>query len=785
MTKEMLINTVEGHECRIAVVEDGVLEELYIERASSASRVTNIYKGRVTNVEPGIQAAFIDFGVGKNGFLHISDVTPAYFPRGQKNAEAVGRKRSHRDRPPIQECLRRGQEVVVQMTKEGIGTKGPTLTTYLSIPGRLLVMMPGMSRLGVSRKIQDEQARHQARAVLQDLELPPDMGFILRTAGLDRSKRDLQRDLHYLTRLWKAINQQIKTVKAPAEIYKESDLVIRTLRDVYNAEVERIICDSPDVARHVKDFLDLAMPRTKHSIELYAGKEGLFHDMGLEEEIEKVFARRVELRSGGWLAIDQAEALVAIDVNSGRFREHTDAETTALKINVEAAGDIARQLRLRDLGGVVIIDFIDMREEKNRRTVERTLREAVKKDRAKTKVLKISAFGIVEMTRQRVRPSLRDNIYRRCAACEGVGLVKSEESQALSVMRSLQRAICHGDVCQIEVAVTPQVAHHLSNAQRRDIAQLEQDSGKRVVIKADPNCRGGEIRITCTNSRGSTVAWDQPLAPLGKRTLKTSSFAQLVAHEEEPEEAEVQSEQIDLLLAAGAEEYPPDAEAQDDLAPLEATPDQQPTAPIEHPVEQPAQQPAKHPVEQPAKHPVEQAVGHPAKPPVEHPAAPAAATGAAQKPPGSGRRRGRRGGQRHRRKGQAQPAQPQPGRQVQPSQPGRQAPPPATGAKEPAASGRLPQAPAQPVQKHAQHAPRPAVAAHGAAPVAHAQPVEGAAGQAPGQAQAKQPGQADGGEHKPRRRGRRGGRRHRRKSTAPPGQAQGGQAPPPSAGPTD
>jgi hypothetical protein len=509
--------------------------------------------------------------------------------------------------------------------------------------------------------------------------------------------------------------------------------------------------------------------------------------MGLEEEIEKVFARRVELRSGGWLAIDQAEALVAIDVNSGRFREHTDAETTALKINVEAAIDIARQLRLRDLGGVVIIDFIDMREEKNRRTVERTLREAVKKDRAKTKVLKISAFGIVEMTRQRVRPSLRDSIYRRCAACEGAGLVKSEESQALGVMRSLQRAICHADICQIEVAVTPQVAHHLSNAQRRDIAQLEQDSLKRVAIKSDPNCRGDEIRITCTNSRGSAVAWDQPLAPLGKRTLKTSSFAQLVAHEEEPEEAEVQSEQIDLLLAAGAEEYPPDAEAQDDLATVEETPDQPPTTPIERP----AEQPAKRPVEQALRHPVEHSVVHP----VEPPSALVAAADAGQKPPGTGRRRGRRGGQRHRRKGQALPGQPvqqaqppQQGRQVQPPRPGRQAPPPATRPMAPAASGPLPtaepaKAPVQPVQRRPEHAPRPSLALHDAHPIAHAQPVKGSAEQAPqaqtpGQAQAKQPGQAAGDEHKPRRRGRRGGRRHRRKSQAPPAQAQGGQAPP-------
>ena len=678
MSKEMMINTVEGHECRIAVVEDGVMEELYIERVSSASRVGNIYKGRVTNVEAAIQAAFIDFGMGKNGFLHISDLNPQYFPRGQKGgAEAVGKKRSFRDRPPIQECLRRGQEVLVQMTKEGIGTKGPTLTTYLSIPGRMLVMMPGMSRLGVSRKIQDEQARQQARQILEELKPPSDMGFILRTAGLDRTKRDLQRDLHYLTRLWKSINVQIKTLKAPAEIYQESDLVIRTLRDVYNTDIGRIICDSESVARRVREFLDMAMPRTKHLIELYTGKEGLFHDMGLETEIEKVFSRRVELRSGGWLALDQAEALVAIDVNSGRFREHSDAETTATKINLEAAKDIARQLRLRDMGGVIIIDFIDMREEKNRRAVDRALREEVKKDRAKTKVLKISAFGIVEMTRQRVRPSLRDSIFRRCPSCDGTAMVKSDESQALSVMRSLQRAVCHEDISQIEVAVTAQVAHHLSNAQRHDIAQLETASGKQIIIKADPMCRGDEVRITCTNSRGSVVAWEQQPQPMGKRPLQTLDFAQVYQPtpglELEPEEGEFADEEV-IEAQADAAAEPVAAPA----VPPQAPQSPRPPAPVHAPAA-----PAVHAPDTVAT-PPPTASGTPGE-------------GGEGGEPGAGgkkrRRRGRRGGQRHRRHGQE--AQGQPGQPPQGDQP-----------QQPAQAARGPQGD-QPQQPRQQQQPRP------------------------------------------------------------------------------
>ena len=506
MTREMLINTAEDQECRIAVMSNGRLEELYVERASIASHVGNIYKGRVTNVESAIQAAFVDFGLAKNGFLHISDIHPQYFPQGRNETEAVGRKRSHRERPPIQQCLRRGQEVVVQMTKEGIGTKGPTLTTYLSIPGRLLVMMPGMSRLGVSRKIEEDDLRQKARSILAEITVPDDMGFIVRTAGADRSKRDLQRDLNYLLRLWKSVSEQIKRVKAPAEIYEESDLVTRTIRDIYSSDITRVICDDEADVRRVKELLSVALPRGKNVVELYDGKEGLFHRHGLEAEIEKIYSHRVELASGGSIVIDQTEALVAIDVNSGRFRKHSDAETTALKINQEAAGEIARQLSLRDLGGVIIIDFIDMREERNRRAVERSLRTAIRSDRAKTKVLRISNFGIVEMTRQRLGPSLKSNMYHSCRACAGTGVIKSEESQALSIMRSLRNVCADDDVARVNVHVTPPVAHHLANYHRRQISELEAETEKTIIVEADTMIRGDEVRISCTNARGTAVA---------------------------------------------------------------------------------------------------------------------------------------------------------------------------------------------------------------------------------------------------------------------------------------
>jgi len=522
----MLINSLTGQECRIVILNDSVMEELYVERASSASRVGNIYKGRVTNIEPSIQAAFIDFGLYKNGFLHISDLSSEYFPKGKgSGAEGVGRKHPHRDRPPIQECLKRGQEVVVQMTKEGIGTKGPTMTTYLSIPGRLLVMMPGMKRLGVSRKVEDEEIRARAKEALSQLDLPKDMGFIVRTAGVDRPKREMNRDLNYLLRLWKSTNELIKTAKAPLEIYKESDLVIRTLRDAYSTDIARIVCDNPETAAGVRDFLKVATPRAKTKIEVYTGTEGLFHDMGIDEEIDKINSRRVELPSGGSLVIDPTEALVAIDVNSGRSRGHSSAEATALNTNLEAARAIGRQLRMRDLGGVIVMDFIDMRDEKHRRAVEKELKDVMKGDRAKNRVLRINSFGILQMTRQRLGPPLKHSYYRNCPQCDGLGMIKSEESQALVVMRLLARASINEDVSEIDIKCPPQVAHYLTNYQRRDIILIEEKTAKTIVITADSEMTGDDVQIECINARGSKIAGETGKHKRGKlKTAKLETF---------------------------------------------------------------------------------------------------------------------------------------------------------------------------------------------------------------------------------------------------------------------
>ncbi|MGA2171431.1 MAG: Rne/Rng family ribonuclease [Sedimentisphaerales bacterium] len=506
MAREMLINVAESEECRVAVMEDGTLEELYVERASSTRYVGNIYKGRVVNVEPAIQAAFVDFGVGKNGFLHISDLHPRYF--AGKNAietEEIGKRRSLRERRPIQSCLHKGDEVVVQVTKEGINTKGPTLSTYLALPGKFLVMMPWMEKSGVSHKIEDEQERVRLRKIFEQSDPPKDIGFIIRTAAQGSSKRDIQNDMRYLRRLWGAIDKRIASTKSPVELYQESDLVIRTLRDIVNSDISRIVCDSESMVRRIRDFLSIASPRLRQRVVFYDGKEPLFHKNKIEQEIAKVHSRTVPLKAGGSIVIEQTEALVAIDVNSGKSREHHDAELTAFKTNMEAAGEIARQLRLRDLGGLIICDFIDMRSDKHRREVEKAFRLATKTDRARSRILRISSFGVVEMTRQRMRPSLQSSTYLACPNCGGSGYIKSHESSAIELIRLLNLAASKEQIKRVELFVSSEVADYLQNAKRAAIAQIEQTNNKHVTIHSSPDYTGEKYEIICYNERGVVV----------------------------------------------------------------------------------------------------------------------------------------------------------------------------------------------------------------------------------------------------------------------------------------
>jgi len=506
MAREMLINVAEREECRVAVVEAGCLEELYIERASLGRHVGNIYKGKVINIESGIQAAFIDIGADKNGFLHISDLHPQYFPGTRSSVvESIGQRKSLKERPPIQNCLRKGQEIVVQVTKEGFKTKGPTLSTYLALPGKYLVMMPWMRKHGVSHKIEDDDERKRLREILEQCKPPKGQGFIIRTAGQGCSKRDIRNDLRYLGRLWRAIENRIETEKAPGEIYQESDLVIRALRDVFNGKISKIICDSENVVRKIRDFLSIATPRLKPRVRYYDSKVPLFHKYRIEDEIAKIQSRTVQLKGGGSIVVEQTEALVSIDVNSGRYRGQKNAEQTAYESNMEAAPEIARQLRLRDLGGLIICDFIDMRSQKHRKDVEKVFREAVKADRARVKILKISRFGVVEMTRQRMRPSLQFSTYLACPHCGGTGFVKSHESSAIEIIRLLNLSASKKQIKRIELSVSPEVADYLQNEKRAALIQIEQLSDKRIIVHSIPEYTGEKHDLTCYNERGSLV----------------------------------------------------------------------------------------------------------------------------------------------------------------------------------------------------------------------------------------------------------------------------------------
>jgi ribonuclease E len=529
MKKEMLINISQAEECRIAILEDGQLEELFTERTSQSNWANNIYKGKIVNIEPSIQAAFVDFGVGRNGFLHISDVEPQYFRQagfdpaeieegfaedqefargssgasGGSRADFVdiedkvdgeaspqrGRGRSKsallrsgrpRFKPPIQEVFRRGDEVLVQVIKEGIGTKGPTLSTYISIPGRYVVLMPALGRVGISRKIESENSRRRLRDIMRQIDPPKGIGFIVRTAGEGRSAREIARDITYLTRLWKVIVKRLKEMSSTGVLYEESDIVIRTIRDNFTADIDTIIVDQEDAYQRAVEFVQMTMPKFANRISLYNAGEPIFHKYGLESEINRIHNRTVPLKPGGSLVIDQTEALVAIDVNSGTFRTDESAEENAFQVNMAAAKEIARQLRLRDLGGVIVNDFIDMRKESHRRKVENTLRDAMRRDRAKTKILRTSPFGLIEMTRQRVRPSFKKSVYEDCPCCKGRAVVKTAESMALEVYRILQLAAQTPAASRISVKVNENVAAYLNNRKRRELMKIEEQS--EVVI---------------------------------------------------------------------------------------------------------------------------------------------------------------------------------------------------------------------------------------------------------------------------------------------------------------
>ncbi len=803
MKKEMLINVLQPEECRIAIVEDGALEELYVERASQESYVNNIYKGRIVNIEPSIQAAFVDFGIGRNGFLHVSDVDPVYYkhldtrggnerrggrgdrgdrgrrgdgdrgrrdggdrdrgrrsfspvviadvdavppefaeepaapdaetevwaepavdgsaddfaedtfgaglldestpgapspadgieaapevgaeapdeandarprrgsrgrprrksegdegseprsrrrggkpkketaeegqaadaavpespvagdqaaddkprfmdsaerrtsgdepeiesgaedggivfdpfapndrfvsgpdpdftprgreieqsggpeehvddndanetpldadehdeaeeeredadvdedypsnrggrrrrdsrgdrggPRGRPQGQRTFSRDGGRPKPPIQEIFKRGQEVIVQVIKEGIGTKGPTLSTYISIAGRYLVLMPSLNRVAVSRKILDEDVRIRLKDSLTQLNPPKGIGFIIRTAAIDRNKAELRNDLTYLVRLWEVFSSRVLKRPAPVEIYRESDMITRTIRDIFTSDIDSIYVDEANAFTQASEFLKIVMPRYADRIKHYADTEPIFTRFKIEPEISRINEKKIPLAMGGSIVIEQTEALVAIDVNSGNFRADNNAEETAYQMNLQAAKEIGRQLRLRDLGGVIVNDFIDMKEERHRRNVEQALRNALRRDRARTKILKTSAFGVIEMTRQRIRPSLKRSIYQDCPHCRATGNVKTSESMSIEIMRLFQLAAHRKTIRTLIAKVHADVAQHLLNKKRKEILHWEEVGQMQISISGSLGVSPEFLELQGFDNNGNEV----------------------------------------------------------------------------------------------------------------------------------------------------------------------------------------------------------------------------------------------------------------------------------------
>jgi len=418
--------------------------------------------------------------------------------RGRKDRGGSRGRSRHRDQrqmPAIEDILSKGKEIVVQVIKDGIGTKGPTLTTFLSIPGRYIVLMPGIRKRGVSRKVTDSQERDRLKDLVGDLEAPPEVGFIVRTAGQGCTVEELKRDLDYLLRLWAQIHVRVKEFSSPVLLYQENDLVIRTLRDLYDGRGE-VVIDDAATAEKARQFMTEIMPDCVDKVVSYKNEKPLFSHYGIETELQRLLKSRLELKSGASLVIEQTEALVAIDVNSGRYKpeQHKSIDDTAFAVNSEAAVEVARQLRLRDLGGVVVIDFIDMRLEKHRKALERLFKEELRKDRARIKVARMSPFGILEMTRQRVRPSLKRSVHHACPYCEGTGYVPSDETSCLGVIRTIRDNLWRpGSV--LVITVRPEVAEAVLNTQKSILAEIEQCHHRQIFVRADHRLAYDDIEV--------------------------------------------------------------------------------------------------------------------------------------------------------------------------------------------------------------------------------------------------------------------------------------------------
>ncbi|RAH24553.1 ribonuclease E, partial [Vibrio vulnificus] len=470
--KRMLINATQKEELRVALVDGQRLYDLDIESPGHESKKANIYKGRITRVEPSLEAAFVDYGAERHGFLPLKEIAKEYFPDGY----------SYQGRPSIKEVLTEGQEVIVQIEKEERGSKGAALTTFISLAGSYLVLMPNNPRAGgISRRIEGDE-RTELKSALSTLELPQGMGLIVRTAGVGKSAEELEWDLNVLLKHWAAIKDASESNPAPFLIHQESNVIVRAIRDYLRRDIGEILIDSNTIYERAKEHIQLVRPDFVNRVKKYDGEVPLFSHYQIESQIESAFQREVRLPSGGSIVIDPTEALTSIDINSARATKGGDIEETALNTNLEAADEIARQLRLRDLGGLVVIDFIDMTPVRHQREVENRLREAVRLDRARVQIGRISRFGLLEMSRQRLSPSLAEASHHICPRCSGTGVVRDNESLALSVLRLIEEEALKDNTAQVLAVVPVPIASYLLNEKRRSVNHIERIQEVKITV---------------------------------------------------------------------------------------------------------------------------------------------------------------------------------------------------------------------------------------------------------------------------------------------------------------
>jgi len=499
VNKKIIINA-DAYETRIAILEDGDLAELFVERAEQRRHVGDIYKARVNAVLPGMQSAFVDMGLPKTGFLHASDLAENLSELEDLSDVEENGDRGRRRRAPvpkIEDHLKKGQEVLVQITKESIGTKGPRVTQQVSLPGRFCVLMPGVDHIGVSRRIEDRGERQRIKAIIHDLK-PKGVGLIARTAGEGKGDPDFAADVKHLTRLWQKIDRKASSVRAPALVHRELEMTAGLIRDLFTDDIEEVVIDDKESYTEIQNYLKAVSPELRDRVKLYKEREPIFDFYAIEPQIEKTFERKVWLKKGGYICIDHAEALVAIDVNTGRFTGKKNQEETIFRTNMEAAKEVARQLRLRDIGGIIVVDFIDMESEGNKRSVLDELRAELSKDRARTKAFAVSDLGLIEMTRQRERSSLLHYYTEDCPHCGGLGKVPSLETMLVKLERAMRRVAAMGGEKRLTVKVAPEVALYFVEQEARRFNELEKRFRLRIDLKDDPQLKRGEMRVFST-----------------------------------------------------------------------------------------------------------------------------------------------------------------------------------------------------------------------------------------------------------------------------------------------